>query len=87
MDRAIYDRIVSLISEKSGVPADKIEYDTDLIGMLGMSELAVMNTVLALEAEFGAAIADEDIDQLRCPADIEKYIKNQINIIDKDKCI
>lgn len=87
MDDTIYNRIVSLISQKSGISADKIEYDTDLVVMLGMSELAVMNTVLALESEFGAAIADEDIGQLRCPADIEKYIKNQINIIDKDKCI
>lgn len=72
------DRIKEILSDYSGISADEINEETNLVSDLGLSSLDVVNIVVAFEDEFGIEIPDSDIRHLKNVGDIRLYIENKV---------
>ena len=70
----MYGQIVNIIAKQLQIDAAKIEPDTAIVDELGADPLDVVEILMALEDEFGISVPDEEIEDLRTPADIQQYI-------------
>lgn len=72
------DRIKAILSDYSGISADEINEETNLVSDLGLSSLDVVNIVVAFEDEFDIEIPDSDIRSLKKVGDIRLYIEKKV---------
>lgn len=72
------DRIKAILSDYSGISADEISEETNLVSDLGLSSLDVVNIVVAFEDEFDIEIPDSDIRSLKTVGDIQRYVEEKI---------
>lgn len=71
----MFEKIVAILQEYSGVDKSCIVPDARLTTDLGLNSLDVINIVVAFEDEFGVEISDEDLRSFQCVADIETYLE------------
>ena len=69
-------KIISLIAEKLGKPADKVTRDSRLIEDLGADSLDVVELIMAFEDEFNISLPDEDVAKMKTIGSIVDYINN-----------
>ncbi len=72
----MYDKIIAILQEYSGVEKDKITPHARLTTDLGLNSLDVINIVVAFEDEFGVDISNDDLRAFRRVSDIESYLQN-----------
>lgn len=72
------DKIKTILSDYSGISADKISEETNLVSDLGLSSLDVVNIIVAFEDEFNIEIPDSDIRSLKKVGDIRLYIEKKV---------
>ena len=64
------EKIIGILADTSGVPADKISMETQLVGDLGMSSFDLADIVVRVEEEFGIHIPDERFPELQTVEDV-----------------
>jgi len=69
-------KIVKLIAEKLNKKVDEIKMESRLVEDLGADSLDVVELVMSFEDEFGIALPDEDVANLKTIKDIVDYITN-----------
>ncbi len=71
---AISDRVFAIIAEQLGVEAAELTPEANLLDDLGADSLDVVELVMAVEAEFGIAVPDEEVENIRTIGDIVTYL-------------
>jgi len=69
-------KIVKIIAEKLNKKVDEIKMESRLVEDLGADSLDVVELVMSFEDEFGIALPDEDVANLKTIKDIVDYITN-----------
>ena len=69
-------KIIKLIAEKLNKKVDEIKMESRLVEDLGADSLDVVELVMSFEDEFGIALPDEDVANLKTIKDIVDYITN-----------
>lgn len=54
--------------------ADKLTFDARFVEDLGLDSLDLVEITMSLEDEFGFEIPESDVDKLKTPRDIHKYV-------------
>lgn len=74
----IATRVRAIIVEKLGVEETKFADNASFASDLGLDSLDVLETMMALEKEFGIKITDEDAEKLATVGSVINYIKARI---------
>lgn len=64
------EKIISILAEVAGVPAESIGVDTRLIADLGLSSFDVADAAVMVEQEYGVRIPDERFREMETVADV-----------------
>lgn len=76
----MFEKIVTILQEYSGVDKSLIVPDARLTVDLGLNSLDVINIVVAFEDEFGVEISNDDLRTFQCVSDIEKYLEQHATV-------
>ncbi|MBC5649239.1 acyl carrier protein [Christensenella tenuis] len=76
----MFEKIVAILQEYSGVDKSLIVPDARLTVDLGLNSLDVINIVVAFEDEFGVEISNDDLRTFQCVSDIEEYLEQHATI-------
>lgn len=69
------DKVKEIISEQLDVDVAQIKEESQFIEDLGADSLAIVELVLAFEAQFDIEIPDEDTEKIRTVGDAISYIQ------------
>lgn len=72
------ERIIKLLSEKLGIAEINIKENDLLVGDLDMDSLDVVEAVMTIEKEFGLALADSELNDI-------KTVKDIIDLVEKKR--
>jgi acyl carrier protein len=75
---SLEQKIRSLVAEQLGVELAEIKPDANILDDLGADSLDVVEMVMALEEHFDIEVPDEDVEELRTVADVERYVVNAV---------
>ncbi len=64
------EKVLAIISDFVDVDMNEVNSDTKLRGDLGLNSFDFVNIAVAFEKEFGVAIPDKEIPELRTIGDI-----------------
>ena len=67
-------RIRSIVAERLGVDFKEVTPEATILDDLGADSLDVVELVMAIEREFGIAVPDEDVENIRTIGDIVTYL-------------
>jgi acyl carrier protein len=67
-------KIRTIVAEQLGVTLDEISPDANILDDLGADSLDVVEMVMSLEEAFDIEVPDEEVEEMRTIADIERYI-------------
>lgn len=67
-------KVKEIIIEQLGVADDEVTPEADLRESLGCDSLDTIELVMAVEAEFGIVIDDEDTEKIKTVRDIHEYL-------------
>lgn len=70
----MYEEIIAVLTAQLQIDSAKIAPDTIIVDELGADSLDVVEIIMALESKFGISVPDEEIENFRTPADIQKHI-------------
>jgi acyl carrier protein len=72
------DKIITHISEKSGVPASQIEPSSQLTADCNLTPLEIVDLMTALSKEFHVPLPDDlDFDSIATVSDLIEFIDDQ----------
>ena len=72
------DKIIDIVSNRTGIPNAVINSDTNLLDF-DIDSLDVINIVMDVEFSFNVKFNDDEIVELRTPKDIEQIIVNKFS--------
>ncbi len=78
MSDSLEQKIRALVAEQLGVELAEIKPDANILDDLGADSLDVVEMVMALEEHFDIEVPDEDVEELRTVADVERYVVNAV---------
>jgi acyl carrier protein len=67
-------KVRSILAEQLGVDLSEVTPDARILDDLGADSLDVVEMVMALEEAFDIEVPDEDVEELRTVADVERYV-------------
>jgi acyl carrier protein len=73
----LLEKIITIVAEELAYDAARINETTTLVDDLGMTSSDAVSLALALQAEFGVEIADEDLEELQTVGDLLDLIQEQ----------
>jgi len=71
----ILEKIVEVIAEQLNVEREDVTEEAAFVDDLGADSLDLVELVMALEAEFGVSIPDEDVESIRTVGDSVSYVE------------
>ncbi len=71
---SVAGRVNHIVVERLGVEGTALVPEANLLDDLGADSLDVVELVMAIEAEFGIAVPDEDVENIRTIGDIVGYL-------------
>jgi acyl carrier protein len=74
----IGQRVRALVAEQLGIDAGEVDEQANLLDDLGADSLDVVELIMALEDEFDIEVPDEDAEQIRTIADVERYVAEHV---------
>lgn len=77
-----FEQVKKIVSDKLGVPEEKIEENSSFVNDLGADSLDVVEFVMEVEKQFNISIPDEDATKLETVGKAVEYIdahKNNIS--------
>ena len=75
MDKAMEQRVRSIIADQLGLQEDEVTDDKKFIEDLGADSLDIVELVMAFEEEFGIEIPDEDAEKIGKVQEAVSYIE------------
>jgi len=75
----MYEKIVEILAKQLQIDKSKITEDTEIMEELGADSLDIVEILMEIEQEFGVTVPDEEIVNLKTPADISKYVEDHTN--------
>lgn len=67
-------KVRSILAEQLGVDLAEVTPDARILDDLGADSLDVVEMVMSLEEAFDIEVPDEDVEELRTVADVERYV-------------
>ena len=67
-------KVRNILAEQLGVDLGEVTPDARILDDLGADSLDVVELVMSLEEAFDIEIPDEDVEELRTVADVERYV-------------
>jgi acyl carrier protein len=67
-------KVRNILAEQLGVDLVEVSSDARILDDLGADSLDVVEMVMSLEEAFDIEIPDEDVEELRTVADVERYV-------------
>lgn len=71
----ILEKVTEVIVDQLNVERDDVTEEASFIDDLGADSLDLVELVMALEAEFGMSIPDEDVESIRTVGDAVAYVE------------
>jgi acyl carrier protein len=71
---SVSSRVNTLVVEHLGVETRLLAPEANLLDDLGADSLDVVELVMAIESEFGIAVPDEEVENIRTIGDIVSYL-------------
>ena len=71
---SVSSRVNSLVVQHLGVEGGLLVPEANLLDDLGADSLDVVELVMAIEREFGIAVPDQDVENIRTIGDIVTYL-------------
>lgn len=71
----MFEKIVNIVVDQLGCDADSVTEDSAIIDDLGADSLDVVEMLMAVEENFGVAVPDEEIPNLKTVRDIMTYVE------------
>ena len=78
MSDSLEQKVRSLVAEQLGVEQAEITPDANILDDLGADSLDVVEMVMALEEHFDIEVPDDDVEDLRTVADVERYVVSAV---------
>ncbi len=72
------ERLIEIISNQLGVPADNVTPDASFMEDLGADSLDTVELVMALEEEFDLEIPDSDAEKIQTVQDALDYLDEHV---------
>ena len=72
-----FEKIRKLIATQLGIGEEEIKEETTF-GDLGIDSLEIFEIIMDLEDEFHIEIPNEDVEDIKSIADINKYIESKV---------
>jgi len=72
-------KIRSLVAEQLGVAADTVSPAAHILDDLGADSLDIVEMMMAIEEEFDIEVPDEDVEDMRTVADVERYVMGAVS--------
>ena len=72
---SVAEKVKETIVEQLGVTPDEATDDASFVEDLGADSLDTVESVMALEEEFGIEISDEDAEKIKTVKDAVSYIE------------
>lgn len=73
---SVYDRVVTILSDRLGVPADDVAPDTTF-EQLDLDSLDLVEFALGAEESFGVRISDDEAEGLRTVGDAVALLESK----------
>lgn len=71
-------KIRSLVAEQLGVAAETVTPAANILDDLGADSLDIVEMMMAIEEQFDIEVPDEDVEDLRTVADVERYVMGAV---------
>ena len=71
-------KIRSLVAEQLGVAADSVAPAAHILDDLGADSLDIVEMMMAIEEQFDIEVPDEDVEEMRTVADVERYVTGAV---------
>ena len=67
-------KVRNIVAEQLGVDLAEVTPDARILDDLGADSLDVVEMVMSLEEAFDIEVPDQDVEELRTVADVERYV-------------
>ena len=71
-------KIRSLVAEQLGVGAETVTPAAHILDDLGADSLDIVEMMMAIEEQFDIEVPDEDVEEMRTVADVERYVTGAV---------
>lgn len=71
----VAEKVKELVAEQLGIAKDTVNVESNIIEDLGADSLDVIEMLMTLEEEFGVAIPDDKINQIKTVGQIIEMIE------------
>jgi acyl carrier protein len=71
-------KVRNIVAEQLGVDLAEVTPDARILDDLGADSLDVVEMVMSIEEAFDIEVPDQDVEELRTVADVERYVTRAI---------
>jgi acyl carrier protein len=71
-------KVRNILAEQLGVDLSEVTPDARILDDLGADSLDVVEMVMSLEEAFDIEVPDQDVEELRTVADVERYVTRAV---------
>jgi len=72
-------KVRNIVAEQLGVDLAEVTPDARILDDLGADSLDVVEMVMSIEEAFDIEVPDQDVEELRTVADVERYVTRAVN--------
>ncbi len=77
-EKAIEEKVISIVAEQMGVDKSEINRDTNFVNDLNADSLDTVELVMEFEDEFETSIPDEDAEKIQTVGQAIDFIKDHV---------
>jgi acyl carrier protein len=78
MGDSLETKVRNILAEQLGVDLGEVTPDARILDDLGADSLDVVEMVMSIEEAFDIEVPDEDVEDLRTVADVERYVTRAV---------
>ena len=71
-------KVRNIVAEQLGVDLAEVTPDARILDDLGADSLDVVEMVMSIEEAFDIEVPDQDVEELRTVADVERYVTRAV---------
>jgi acyl carrier protein len=74
MSDSLEQKVRAVVADQLGVDLSEVRADASILDDLGADSLDVVEMVMSLEEAFDIEVPDEDVEEMKTVADVERYV-------------
>lgn len=74
MSDSLEQKVRAVVADQLGVDLAEVRPDASILDDLGADSLDVVEMVMSLEEAFDIEVPDEDVEEMKTVADVERYV-------------